>query len=268
MEKDKPNFWAVTPAYVRYHDGISDFAKLIYSEIMALSNRNGHCHANNNYFEKVFNKSQPTISKAITDLADAGLIEVMSRDGSTPRVITPLVKVDSTTPYKKEVGEVKETFSHNNTSINNTSISNTNVLDEEEKISLPPKTKLPVSGKSSINRLVSFYSALWKAKYGTSPTVNYPRAGRVLKPLLDSLGEYGSALVVLQYFHWRGATGDDSFLVRRLDGATHPIYWIPDFADAIRAYLRNVVKLDVDSEDQVKMVVDRKLTELGIRAQS
>lgn len=250
---DKPNFWSITPAYVRYHEDLSDFAKLVYSEIMALSNKNGYCHANNNYFEKVFNKSQPPVSKALTDLEGCGLIKMSKRDGSETRKITPLVNSDYTSPKQDLLGEVKETFLHNNTSNNNTSI-DTKVSTEQVKV-------LPLSGKSSLLRLVNLYSLLWSKKYGTRPTINFPRAGKALKSLVDSHGEYKVALILVQYFSWRGATGADEFLVKRLESNTYPLYWITDQADPILAYLRNVLKIDVDATEKVEKIVDAKIAD-------
>ena len=160
-------------------------------------------------------------------------------------MITPHLKENDKAPLIKNE-------EHNNTSNNNTSI--------DTKVSTEPSQILPIAGKSSLQRLVNLYGLLWSKKYGTRPTVNFPRAGKALKSLIDSHGEYKTALVLIQYFSWRGATGQDEFLHNRLESNAFPLYWIPDHADPILAYLRNVVKLDVDSPVQVKKVVDAKVT--------
>jgi DNA-binding transcriptional ArsR family regulator len=259
-DKEKPNFWSVTPAYIRYHEDLSDFAKLLYSEIMALSNKNGYCHANNNYFEVVFKKSQPTISKSITDLEELDLIKVGSRDGSEPRKITPQVKIDYTPPKKKSLGEVKETFSHNNTSNNNTS--NTISKDIVEL----PKNQLPIKGNSSLQRVINFYSSVWKERYGRYPvSTNYALLGKQLKPTLASVTEYQLALVVMQYFYWKGTTGSDEFGYKRLVDKAFPLHWLPTMVDEILVYWRNEMGIDPDDEKEVKRVVDQKINEMQIR---
>ncbi|QDP61883.1 MAG: hypothetical protein GOVbin8074_12 [Prokaryotic dsDNA virus sp.] len=73
--KDKPTFWAVIPANVRYAD-ITPNAKLLYAEITALQQMNGECYASNRYFSKLYNKNKVTISRWIKELRDKGLINV------------------------------------------------------------------------------------------------------------------------------------------------------------------------------------------------
>tara|TARA_Y100000114_G_C11732936_1_gene314604 strand:+ start:522 stop:1136 length:615 start_codon:yes stop_codon:yes gene_type:complete len=73
--KDKPTFWAVIPANVRYAN-ITPNAKLLYAEITALQQMNGECYASNRYFSKLYNKNKVTISRWIKELRDKGLINV------------------------------------------------------------------------------------------------------------------------------------------------------------------------------------------------
>ena len=47
---DKPNFYAILPAFVRYDTELSANAKLLYSEITSLCNEKGFCWATNSYF--------------------------------------------------------------------------------------------------------------------------------------------------------------------------------------------------------------------------
>ena len=255
--------YGILPANVRYHEGLSSFAKLMYTEISALSNKHGYCFATNAYFVKVFNKSSATISRVLTELKECGAITIIDGEGGElVRKITPcstIKKLKVISPQLKENDKTPliENEEQNNTSNNTTS----NTISKD--IVETPKIILPLDSKSPLQRVLAMYSLLWSARYGTRPTINYPRAGKSLKPLVDSLGEYKTALVMIQYFTWRGATGDDEFLNKRLASNTFPVYWIPDHADSILAYLRNVIKVDVDSESQVKQIVDRKLKELG-----
>ena len=255
-EIEKPNFWAVTPATIRYDARISEFSKLLYGEIWALSDKHGYCFSSNPYFARVYEVSERKVSRALAELVELGYIETIDNQGGESKrklipKIDPFVIVKNKNLDKNDEVNLDKSVVHNNTSNNNTSI--------DTKVSTETENVLPIAGKSSIQRLVNLYGLLWSKKYGTRPTVNFPRAGKALKSLVDSHGEYKTALVLIQYFSWRGATGQDEFLHNRLESNAFPLYWIPDHADPILAYIRNVVKLDVDSPIQVKKVVDGKI---------
>ena len=72
---EKPNYYAIIPANVRYSD-LKPNAKLLYGEITALSNKDGYCFASNNYFANLYNVNKNTISSWITDLKNRGFIVV------------------------------------------------------------------------------------------------------------------------------------------------------------------------------------------------
>jgi len=112
---EKPSYYAIIPANVRYSD-LKPNAKLLYGEITALSNKHGYCFASNNYFANLYNVNKNTISSWITDLKNKGFIEVTIerdlRNVITKRCIGILKKMD--TP-------IHEITEYNNTSINTTS---------------------------------------------------------------------------------------------------------------------------------------------------
>ena len=107
---EKPNYYAIIPANVRYSD-LKPNAKLLYGEITALSNKHGYCFASN-----LYNVNKNTISSWITDLKNKGFIVVTIerdlRNVITKRCIGILKKMD--TP-------IHEITEYNNTSINITS---------------------------------------------------------------------------------------------------------------------------------------------------
>ena len=73
---------------MRYDKRLSDFARLLYSDITALCNRQGYCSASNGYFAEVFGKSARTISATITSLTKCRYITIeMIRDDATNAVI-------------------------------------------------------------------------------------------------------------------------------------------------------------------------------------
>ena len=113
--KEKPNYYAIIPAEVRYSN-LKPNAKLLYGEITALSNKTGYCFASNNYFAELYNVNKNTISRWISDLKRLGFITIQIERSAnkeiTKRIIGIVKNVD--TPIDKKVKD-------NTTSINNTS---------------------------------------------------------------------------------------------------------------------------------------------------
>lgn len=72
--EDKPNYYAVIPATVRYDKRLKDKAKLLYGEIAALTNKYGRCSASNKYFAELYEVDISTISRLIKNLCDYGYI--------------------------------------------------------------------------------------------------------------------------------------------------------------------------------------------------
>lgn len=74
--EEKPNYYAVIPAEVRYNESLRANEKLMYGEITALSNKTGVCTASNNYFARLYSVQPSAISKWISDLQKYDYIEV------------------------------------------------------------------------------------------------------------------------------------------------------------------------------------------------
>ena len=81
---EKPNYYAVIPANVRYARGITPNAKLLYAEITALCNMNGKCNASTQYFADLYEVSKTSIQKWLKTLENKEFIkrEVIYKKGS------------------------------------------------------------------------------------------------------------------------------------------------------------------------------------------
>ncbi len=66
--EEKPNYYSVLPANVRYDKDLQPNAKILYSEITSLCNHKGYCFAGNNYFANLYDVDKATISRWISKL--------------------------------------------------------------------------------------------------------------------------------------------------------------------------------------------------------
>lgn len=73
---EKPGYYSFLPAHVRYDEDLSPREIIMYSEITALSNAQGFCHAGNNYFAELYNVSTVTVSRWIKNLERKGYISI------------------------------------------------------------------------------------------------------------------------------------------------------------------------------------------------
>ena len=76
MAQEQPNYYSILPASIRYDKDIKANEKILFSEIAALANRQGYCHAKNNYFAELYDKSTSTISEWINHLKKQGYLKV------------------------------------------------------------------------------------------------------------------------------------------------------------------------------------------------
>ena len=116
--KEKPNYYAVIPAQVRYSKELTPNAKLLYAEITALCNMNGKCTASTEYFCRLYEVSRVSIQKWLKNLEDNNYIK----------------RVNIYKPYSKQIEArvitlvnipTKEKFT-DNTNITNTNITYSN----------------------------------------------------------------------------------------------------------------------------------------------
>lgn len=118
---EKPNYYAVIPANVRYDKDLTANAKLLYGEISALAQKDGVCYATNKYFAELYNVSQVSISKWINSLVYKKYInfKIIYKEGTKEILNRYLTLV---------YDPIKENLKDNNTSTNNKEINNNKLL--------------------------------------------------------------------------------------------------------------------------------------------
>ena len=117
---DKPNYYAIIPAKVRY-SSLKPNAKLLYGEITALSNKLGYCYASNNYFAELYGVSKNTVSRWLSDLTKLGFVTIEIQRNKNKEITKRIIGIDKNvvTPIDKIV---KENNTSNNTTSNNITI--------------------------------------------------------------------------------------------------------------------------------------------------
>ena len=120
--KEKPNYYAIIPAEVRYSKALTPNAKLLYAEITALCNMNGKCTASTEYFCRVYEVSRASIQNWLSLLDKNGYITrvLIYRQGSK----------EILSRYIKLVDKPSLKMCTDNTNIN---ITNNNLTDSNKK---------------------------------------------------------------------------------------------------------------------------------------
>lgn len=143
--EEKPNYYAIIPANIRYDDRICANAKLLYGEITALCNDKGFCWAGNEYFATLYKTTKETISRWIRQLKERDYIRVQifyKKDSkeidkriiaisnqypidekiNTPCQKNQCIPIDENvnTSYQKSQDPIDKNVKENTTSINNT----------------------------------------------------------------------------------------------------------------------------------------------------
>ena len=132
--KEKPNYYAIIPAEVRYSKTLTPNAKLLYAEITALCNMNGKCTASTEYFCRVYEVSRASIQNWLSLLEKNGYITrvLIYRQGSK----------EILSRYIKLVDKPSLKMCTDNTNIN---ITNTNLTDSNTKGSFVKPTIIDIN---------------------------------------------------------------------------------------------------------------------------
>ena len=144
---EKPSYYAIIPASVRYDKELRPNEKLLYGEITALCGVNGYCWGPNQYFADLYGVSDRMVREWISHLKERGYIDIkmIYKEGTKEVLerriyIVPIIStVDEDppeenfptsgkkvpeTPGKKFPTPEEKKFRENNTRVNNTSMNN------------------------------------------------------------------------------------------------------------------------------------------------
>ena len=138
---EKPSYFAILTADVRYDKTLKPLARLLYAEITALCNKEGYCWSSNQYFADLYEVDPKTVSNWIGQLKTKGYITVqLEYKEGTKQVLKRYIRINKggmdeimdTLPIKKWVpspqndGDPPHKIMEDNKTINNTFNNTTN----------------------------------------------------------------------------------------------------------------------------------------------
>lgn len=98
MDAERPGYYAIIPADVRYDDRIPANAKLLYGEISALIGAAGFCYASNQYFARIYGMSADSITRLFKKLEDNGYIRREIEKDHTGQVVRRKIYLSASVP--------------------------------------------------------------------------------------------------------------------------------------------------------------------------
>ena len=150
---EKPNYYGILPANVRYDKELKPMEKILFTEISSLTSKEGYCYAKNSYFAELYDVHKNTVGNWINNLVKRGYLKsVIIYEKGTKNIqerrlyiTTPTNEKTDTSINKKidtcqskNLEGINEKIEDNNTSINNTSLllnnNNTYVKNEFSRV--------------------------------------------------------------------------------------------------------------------------------------
>ena len=187
---ERQGYYGILPASIRYDKNLKPMEKIMYSELTALSNKNGYCNATNSYFAELYEVGKNTVSLWISDLEKAGYIKTKLIYEAGTKIIKerriyisdPITK-NNDTYYEKEVDPITKNDDtpitknreDNNTSINNTRLIITNnnnlenIIEDQEQ-----KDKVVVNSNGVLQQEIKMLLGVRKIKVYDIIKLNKP----------------------------------------------------------------------------------------------
>ena len=127
LMEEKPNYYAVIPAEIRYDKELTANEKILYGEITALTNKNGECWAGNEYFANLYKVKNRSVSRWISHLKEKRYITIsLEYKNDTKEINKRIIKINgipidkNVKTYRQNCQEgIDKNVLENNTSINN-----------------------------------------------------------------------------------------------------------------------------------------------------
>lgn len=137
---EKPSYFAVIPASVRYDKRLKPIERLLFGEITCLTNKDGYCFASSSYFAELYDTQRETISRYISNLAKCGYILIEIENGYQRKIYLKegvIKQSQGVTELSRGCNQTitppcDQKITQNNTSINNLTNNSKEEVEEEK----------------------------------------------------------------------------------------------------------------------------------------
>lgn len=131
--EEKPNYYSILTADVRYDKELKANEKLLFSEITALANKYGYCTASNGYLADLYDVKKTTVSHWLIHLKEKNYIRIEIERNDKKEIISRKIY-----PVSTPIAQKSNRYSTNDqdpiaqkSKENITSINNINMLDKD-----------------------------------------------------------------------------------------------------------------------------------------
>ena len=186
---EKPNFYGIMPADVRYDKNLKPMEKILYTEITALTNSKGYCFATNSYFAELYDVHKNTVGCWISNLEKQGYIKtVLIYKNGTKEILERRIYIN-----QKSVDPVNEKID---------TPQSKNCDPVNEKIDTPINKKIEDNNtRINITRLILNNKYIYRSKEFIEAFESYkkmrksikkPMTGNSVKRMLKKLEKIGN----------------------------------------------------------------------------
>ena len=107
MEKrDKPSFYGILPASVRYDKRVKPMARILFADITALANAKGYCNASNKTLGEWHEVAPETASRWVSNLKKTGHIEIVEIKEGKNIIERRIYPISNAAPIDKKINRV------------------------------------------------------------------------------------------------------------------------------------------------------------------
>lgn len=138
--EEKPNYYSILTADVRYDKELKANEKLLFSEITALANKYGYCTASNGYLADLYDVKKTTVSHWLIHLKEKNYIRIEIERNDKKEIISRKIYPVSTPIAQKsnrystnDQDPIAQKSKENITSINNINISDKDNSESNNK---------------------------------------------------------------------------------------------------------------------------------------
>lgn len=107
MEKrEKPSFYGILPASVRYDKRVKPMARILFADITALANAKGYCNASNKTLGEWHEVAPETASRWVSNLKKTGHIEIVEIKEGKNIIERRIYPISNAAPIDKKINRV------------------------------------------------------------------------------------------------------------------------------------------------------------------